>query len=206
MSQLAVIAGITWLAVVSPGPDFVMIARNSALYGRVAGIAAAAGIAVGVQVHVLFAIFGLVLVEMHAPAFLGAVQLAGAAFLVFLGIRTMRAGALVDSALAAAARQHVVASLLTGFATNALNYKTLLFVVALFSQVVGTSAGVGEKLIIGSFVSASHFVWFAFVSVFLTSAPARAVVVEHAQLINRVLGAALVAFGAAVVGAFLGAW
>lgn len=153
--------------------------------------------------HVAFAIFGLELVETHAPRLLDVLQVAGAAFLVHIGVRTMRSGSLVDAVAGPGGTMRLAASFGTGFATNALNYKTFLFVVALFSQVLGGETSHGAQLLVGGFVSASHFVWFAFVSVFLTSALARAFVVRHARVINRVFGTALAGLGLLVAAPWL---
>jgi len=51
-AEILAVATITILAVISPGPDFAMVTRNSYLYGRRTGLLCALGIGLGVQVHV----------------------------------------------------------------------------------------------------------------------------------------------------------
>jgi threonine/homoserine/homoserine lactone efflux protein len=59
MSELIAVVTITLLAVVSPGPDFAMVTRNSLMLTRRAGVLTAAGIGLGVTVHVSYTLLGV---------------------------------------------------------------------------------------------------------------------------------------------------
>ncbi len=203
MYQIALIAGITWLAVISPGPDFAMIARNSVTFGRPAAIGAALGIAAGVQVHVLLAVFGLALLERRAPATIDVIQVAGAAFLIWMGVRTATSTTPPGPAAGGGGDRALGAGVATGFLTNALNHKTFLFVASLFSQVVDAGLSHWGKLAIGLFISASHFAWFAFVAVFLTRDATRAWAHARFAIINRVIGSVLVLLGIGVAARYV---
>lgn len=85
MPELIAVAVITILAVISPGADFAMVTRNSYLHGRRAGLLAAAGIALGVQVHVLYTMLGVGLLIARSPALFLALKLLGAAYLIHVG-------------------------------------------------------------------------------------------------------------------------
>ena len=50
------------LAVISPGPDFIMITRNSLIYSRKSGIYSAIGLGLGILVHVIYSLVGIGLV------------------------------------------------------------------------------------------------------------------------------------------------
>lgn len=83
--------GISALVITTPGPDTAMTIRNALLGGRPAGLATALGVACGLAVWALTASAGLVaLLVASEPLFL-AVKYAGAAYLVWLGIRSLRA-------------------------------------------------------------------------------------------------------------------
>ncbi|MET4727496.1 threonine/homoserine/homoserine lactone efflux protein [Lysobacter enzymogenes] len=62
MQELLAVVTITSLAVISPGPDFAMVSRNSLLQSRRAGVLTALGIALGVWVHVGYTLLGVGLV------------------------------------------------------------------------------------------------------------------------------------------------
>ena len=95
MNELFAVAAITVLAVVSPGPDFAMVTRNSYSFGRKNGLTAALGIACGVQVHVFYTVFGIAVIITHSPILFISMKMLGAGYLIYLGIKSlMNAGAL----------------------------------------------------------------------------------------------------------------
>src|SRR5882757_5300165 len=88
---LAAFVGISALVICTPGPDTAMTIRNSLLGGRSAGLATAAGVSTGLAIWALAASAGLVaLLIASEPLFL-AVKYAGAAYLVWLGLQSLRA-------------------------------------------------------------------------------------------------------------------
>lgn len=88
MTEIIAVAVITVLAVISPGADFAMVVRNSYLYGRTTGLLAAAGVAAGVLVHVTYTMLGVGLLIASSTVLFTAIKLAGAAYLVYIGVRT----------------------------------------------------------------------------------------------------------------------
>lgn len=81
---------ITTLAVISPGPDFAMVCRNSVLISRRAGVMTALGIGGGVLLHVAYTLGGIGLLLHQSPALFHTLRLAGAAWLVWLGFGMLR--------------------------------------------------------------------------------------------------------------------
>lgn len=88
MNELFLMIAITMLAVISPGPDFAMVTRNSYAFGRRSGLMAALGIACGVQVHVLYTVFGVAVIITQSPLLFMAMKLLGGGYLVYLGIKS----------------------------------------------------------------------------------------------------------------------
>lgn len=147
MTELLAFLTITLLAVISPGADFAMVSRNSLLYSRRAGLLTALGIGAGVTVHVGYSILGVGVLVRESLALFSALKLAGAAYLVFLGLRMLLARE--DSVAEEAAGGAGVSSwamLRSGFLTNALNPKTCLFVVSLFMQVIDPHTALPAQL------------------------------------------------------------
>ena len=137
MMEIIAVATITILAVISPGADFAMVTRNSLLHGRMAGLLAALGIAAGVQLHVLYTMLGVGVLIQQSPQWFSAIKFAGALYLIYVGYQTWgsRPG---SDALAEGTPKKLTAlgAFRTGFLTNALNPKTTLFVVSVYTQVV----------------------------------------------------------------------
>lgn len=125
-----------------PGADFLYVAGRSAAQGAKAGVVAALGIAAGCFVHVLTAIVGVsALLATSAQAFM-LMKLAGAAYLIWLGLGLLRGAAM--AATAETAQPTPPASsrtiFLRGFVTNALNPKVAVFFLAFLPQFVDPSA------------------------------------------------------------------
>lgn len=189
MTELFAVMTITLLAVISPGADFAMISRNSLLYGKRAGLAAALGIGLGVQVHVMYTLLGASLLQ-QTPLLLQLLRVLGAGYLVYVGWSTFRSGAVNE----AAADNHGRA-LRNGFLTNALNPKTMLFVISTYTQVVAASTPLSVLLGYGLFMSLAHVLWFALVAVLLSRDGLRQRLLGVQLWLNRGIGLLLMALG-----------
>ncbi|MDC8756175.1 LysE family translocator [Janthinobacterium fluminis] len=194
MNELLAVAAITILAVISPGADFAMVTRNSYLHGRHAGLLAAAGIALGVQVHVIYTMLGVGLLIAHSPTLFVAIKLAGAAYLVYTGCRTFMAPAVPDAERARTA-SGALASLRAGFMTNALNPKTTLFVLSTYTQVVSADTALGARIGYGLFMSLAHGFWFGLVALFFSNARLRGAMLRGQRVLNKGIGAVLMGLG-----------
>lgn len=198
MIELAAVATVTILAVVSPGADFAMISRNSLLHGRSAGLLSSLGVAVGVQLHVCYTMLGVGLLLTQSPGVLTAVKLCGAFYLVYVGWQTFGVGPLSPDSASNLGAEKVTPgfdAFKTGFLTNALNPKTTLFVVSVYTQVVDPATSLALQILYGLFMSVAHLAWFAAVSVFLSSPAFRARLLARQRIVNRAIGAVLALVG-----------
>jgi len=131
-----------------PGPAVLYIITRSLAGGRRAGLVSVAGIHMGSLVHIGAAIAGLsALLATSAVAF-GTVKWAGAAFLIYLGVRTFqsRSEAAEDQATIEPAPLRAVFR--QGFVVNALNPKTAIFFLAFVPQFVDSSRGTTSQILI----------------------------------------------------------
>lgn len=87
----------------------------------------------------------------------------------------------------------------SGFLTNALNPKTMLFVVSAYSQVVQPGASLGLNFAYGAFMSLAHWVWFSLVALFFSREALRQAMLRRQRMVDRVIGVALIGLGVAVV-------
>lgn len=195
MIALLAVALITLLASIVPGPDFAMVTRNSYLHGRRAGLLAALGIALGVQVHVFYTMFGVGLIIASAPALFTVIKTVGAVYLIVIGWKTWsnRAGLVIDLHGGARLPQHKM--LLNGLLTNALNPKTTLFVISTYTQVVQPGTPLSVQFGYGLCMSAIHLAWFALVAIFFSQASFRLRMVKHQRTLDRLIGTLLMALG-----------
>ncbi|MFJ4779482.1 LysE family translocator [Streptomyces sp. NPDC088762] len=195
MTEVIAVGVITLLAVISPGADFAMVVRNSYLYGRPTGLFAAAGVAAGVLVHVSYTMLGVGLLIASSTALFTAIKLAGAAYLVWIGIRTFRARAEVTVDLESKPELTRLGAMRSGFLTNVLNPKTTLFVVSTFTQVVDPQTPAWQQAGYGLFMSGAHLGWFAAVALFFSDSRLRERMLKAQKALNRAIGSVLVGLG-----------
>ncbi len=124
----------------TPGPDMLFIATRSMAQGRSAGIVSALGVHTGVLVHTLAAALGLSALIAASAAALSIIKYAGAAYLIYLGLKTM-AGRAETLALNSADFSRLRQIYFQGLITNLLNPKVILFFLAFLPQFVDPSVG-----------------------------------------------------------------
>ena len=131
---------------VTPGPDMLYVIARSVGQGRAAGIASALGITVGCFVHLSAVTLGLASLMMAIPTAYEIVKFAGAAYLIYLGIRTLRSrqSKHTETPIKQARLRTVF---LQGVITNVLNPKVALFFLAFLPQFVNRNANVAAQII-----------------------------------------------------------
>src|SRR5690625_4023872 len=133
MGEFFALAAIHFLAVVAPGPDFVVTIRQSVRYVLQAVIGTAIGIGVGISVHVVYTLFGVGALMHGAPKLLSVVELIGGLYLLFLGVNFVYQAGKNTQAITIAdhgqpqGKINFKKSFLLGFFTNATNPKATLF-------------------------------------------------------------------------------
>ena len=151
LADLGVVhAGLFCVAVLmlnlTPGPDTAFIVGQTVAHGRRAGLLSVLGISAGCVVHTLALALGLsAIIAASSGAFL-AIKIAGAAYLVYLGLRMIVAAGRSRAAITTAvvpsrtARPSGWRTFGQGFMTNVLNPKVVLFFLSFFPQFVATDS------------------------------------------------------------------
>lgn len=195
MNEWIAVVTITLLACISPGPDFALVSRNSLLLSRRTGVLTAAGIGLGIFVHVCYTLLGLGLVLQHSLWLFSALKMVGAAYLIYLGIKMLGAMPAVAQFAIPATASSDLAALRAGFLTNALNPKTSIFIVSLFIGVVGPETTLPMQIAYGVFISAAHISWFSLVAMFFSNGRIREELIAVRHWVDRAFGGLLVSFG-----------
>jgi RhtB (resistance to homoserine/threonine) family protein len=184
------------LAVMSPGPDFALISRNSLLYSRRTGVYSALGIALGILVHVTYSLVGIGLVIARSPLLFAIIQYSGAAYLLYLGVQSFASASTSDTLGTATSHDLSAAQAVrSGFLTNALNPKASLFFLSVFSQVVQESTPTALKILYGLEMSIVTFLWFAAVALVLSHSSLRKRFAEAQPLLAKIMGVVLILLG-----------
>lgn len=200
METAAAFLGISALVIVTPGQDTLLTIRNTLLGGRAGGTFTAVGVAIGQATWTVAASAGVTALLLASEPAFAAVRLAGAGFLVFLGVQSLIAALRGDLAHRRVAlhakRLRPEAALRQGLVSNLGNPKMAVFFTSLLPQFVpsGPSAFLA-MLALGLVFCAMTLAWLSVYAL----AVGRAGHVLGRPRIRRVLDAAvgtvLVGFG-----------
>jgi threonine/homoserine/homoserine lactone efflux protein len=185
--------------VLTPGQDTFFILGRSIASGRPAGVAAALGITAGSVVHTLLAAVGLSALLATSPYAFMAVKLAGAAYLIYIGIRAWQSRASsLPGTDAAGADDGRWPAFRQGVVTNLLNPKVALFFLALMPQFISadSSSKVAAFLVLGVSFMALGLAWCLVLAI--GAARLRKLFLDRpsmATLLNRVAGSMFIALG-----------
>ncbi len=139
LSAIELFAAASVALLLIPGPAVLYIVAQSAEQGRSAGLASVAGIHIGTLVHILAAAVGLSALILASAVAFSIVKFAGAAYLVYLGLRKLlERGSAWEAQPPRAPLYRVFAR---GAVVNMLNPKTALFFLAFLPQFVDTDRG-----------------------------------------------------------------
>src|SRR5215470_9935024 len=140
VTHLAIFALAALAMNAAPGPSNLYVLSRSLAQGAAAGLVSALGLALGNLFHVALAVAGLAALLRYVPAAYDAIRLAGAAYLIYLGIRLLR-GRDAGAEPAALQRRPLGRVLFDAALVELLNPKTALFFLAFLPQFVEPAAG-----------------------------------------------------------------
>ncbi|WP_074406570.1 MULTISPECIES: LysE family translocator [Aquimarina] len=196
--EFIAILSISIFMAISPGPDFFMVTKNSISYGRNAGIYSAIGICVALWVHITYSIAGLTLIISKSIVLFSIIKYLGATYLIFIGLKSIFSKKTPVEKLTKLENIKTldkISAFKSGFITNALNPKTTIFFLSIFTQVIHIDTALTLQLIYGSIISLVHLVWFYFVAIFFSHSLFLNRFQRHKKSIESILGAGLIAFG-----------
>ena len=121
--------------IVTPGQDMILVMSRSIAQGSAAGVATAAGVSVGLVGHTLLATLGLGAILRASEWLFLALKLAGAAYLVYLGVQLLRSRQ-HELALATGAPRSLPRLFFDGALSNVSNPKIAVFYFAFLPQFV----------------------------------------------------------------------
>ena len=198
LPAISLVMGIAVVMVISPGQDFAMITRNSLLHSRRAGLIGALGIFSAIWLHVAYSLAGIALLIDQSPLLYNIIKYAGAAYLLFLGVKLLltKKAADADKQCSAAPSISDLAAFRAGFVSNALNPKTTLFFLSIFTQVVTPQTPYTIQFIFGLIIALAHLIWFSLVAFFFSSSALAKRIESIKVWIERLMGGCLCLFAA----------
>lgn len=196
--ELISLALLGILIVISPGADFVLVLKNSLNQGRKAGLFTALGISLAICIHIAYSLLGISYLISQYQWLYDVIRYTGSAYLIYLGIKGLISssadlGSMEDT-------QHIISAkkyFAQGFLCNALNPKTMLFFLSIFSQVISPEQqDQSLALLYGGYMILLHGLWFSLVALLFTSNVFQARLLKLKKPLNQACGAGLLGFGA----------
>ncbi len=196
-AHFAMVAGLGLLAAISPGPNFVMITSH-ALVSRRAGLLAAAGVGAASLTWALLGAMGLALLIAQIAWVYEALRIAGAVYLVYLGLRLLWSAFKGAGAAPSIDRPRLAGLdiLRQGYIVNMANPKSAAFVASFFAAVLPGDAPTWLLLATALTVAGVSIAWSVCLALLLSGTRMRNGYLRLRRPITAVLGLALVALGA----------
>ena len=193
---------ISLFVIVTPGPDTALTVRNTLLGGRSNGIATVLGVAAGQLMWVLATSVGLVAVLLASEQIFNAVRLAGAAYLVWLGVQTLwgvfKPGKAPALEGVPSTRRHPphLAGFQQGLISNLSNPKMAAFFASVLPQFAPEGQGMLSSLVLlGLVFTAMTVAWLTLYAVVIASAGEAFRRSRLRLMIEGIMGATLIGFG-----------
>lgn len=196
-TEFITIATVHILAVMSPGPDFMMVTRNTLVYSRRAGIYSSLGLGLGIGVHIAYSLLGIGFIISKSIVLFNIMKYVGAAYLFYIGYQSLTAKTSHLNLKDKEKRRDLgkFEAIKIGFITNVTNPKATLFFLALFTQVINPSTPILVQLLYGIEMMVATALWFVIVSYIFSHHVIKSRF-ERVQLIaERVMGVVLIGLG-----------
>lgn len=191
------IAAISLLAAISPGPDFVVVVKNSLSQSRKIGLLTSLGVGLALVIHLSYTLIGIGVLITDNPVVFTAIKYVGAGYLFYIGCKGFISSFKSRSALDFEHPKNpntisAAQALKQGFLTNLLNPKCALFFVSLFSQFVSAQTPSSLKLGYAAINLSITLGWFLLLSYIITGKRMLTRTKNFRIYIDRVMGCALV--------------
>ncbi|MBA6411969.1 LysE family translocator [Parahaliea sp. F7430] len=201
-SQWLSLLSICLLGAISPGPSLAVVMSNAMQLGFRAGLHCAIAHGSAVALYALLTVTGLALLISQSPSLFSAIQISGAAYLIWLGIKALRKAPKGSNTGA----QPLVGSgpISSGFLVAFLNPKLAIFMLALFSQFLGPELTVTMKVIMVATVGITDGSWYCLVAALVSRRSMLKHILAKPRLIDALFATVLIALGASVLWRALG--
>jgi threonine/homoserine/homoserine lactone efflux protein len=194
--------GISVLVITTPGPDTAMTIRSTIIGGRAGGFFTALGVSTGLIIWALATSAGLVAILLASEVVFNAVKIAGAAYLIWLGVQALigalRAGTGTAPDAGAAPRRRLSrsAAFRNGLISDLGNPKMAMFFASILPQFAAPSEGMFSTLVgFGVLFSVLTFLWLSLYIAAIAKAAGLFARSRVRRMLEGLMGGILIALG-----------
>lgn len=196
------LVAICAMGALSPGPSLAVVVKNTLFGGSAQGYATAISHGLGVALYAAITALGIGVLIVQSPTIFLFIQYAGAAFLLYLGIKALmskKQTVNLDETDENTEQPQKINGWRDGFLIAFLNPKLAIFFLALFSQFVSAEASITQKIIMVSTVGIIDAVWYVIVAYMFSRGPVLNKLKQNSHIIDRITGSFLILLAARVV-------
>ena len=176
------------LAVASPGPDFMIVVKQSIQNGRKSGILTSIGIGSGLLIHCIFALTVLTSILHFFPEFLIVLKIVSVSYLLFMAYGCFRSKPATDQVNE---QSSVGKSFWIGFFTNITNPKVIIYITVIFAN-IANQYPIAILVGFSTYISLQTIAWFILVSYLFCHAKTRQIYLTFQRKIDITMGLLLI--------------
>ncbi|WOT04530.1 LysE family translocator [Shewanella youngdeokensis] len=180
------------LGAMTPGLSLAMVVRHTLGGGRRNGIICSWAHSLGIGAYALVTLLGLAVILKEAPMVFNSIAIAGALYLIYIGLQALRSKGGVSGNLAEGKSTSALTAARDGLAISIFNPKIMLFFLALFSQFVLAADSMAAKSIIVLTPLVVDGVWYSIVAMALSHSAVLPKLRQNAALIDKLSGVVLI--------------
>ena len=201
-SVIAYVVFIDFLAIMSPGPDFFMVLKNSLTKSHKAGIYTTLGISLGCFILFNLGVLGVGVLIAQNKILFTILKLAGAAYLVYLAVKSLIAKAEVKEPQLVYS-EHSKISLWEyfkiGLICNLTNPKAMMFIITLAAYIAEKGNPYTDGFMVACITCINTCIWLSLVSIVFGSIKVRKVFYRYQRTINIVFAVVLLYMASKII-------
>lgn len=197
LPQLLTLVGVWIIALVSPGPDFIVTMRYSVAHSRRDGVFVALGIATGTSIWVTTGIVGLGVLLVQLSWLVAIIRMVGALYLTYLGIKAILNAhrPMPKTLMVESSSSRRISSWQVGFLTNISNPKALAFFASIFVALLPVHPPFWFQMTLILIMVVTVAVWFCMVACLFSLGPIAAVYRRAKKWLDYLTGGIFVILG-----------
>lgn len=178
--------GIHFLALISPGPDFIVAVQSGLSYPRRKALLTALGFGTGIAIHITYCAIGIGYLISQSILLFNTLKVIGGLYLLWIAIQLLRSQGMKAHTTTTYKEISYYQAFSKGFLTNVLNPKATLFMVSLFSFVLTPATALNDTIITSFAMILLTILWFSIVILFVSFCKHH--VTKYSKLIDRTSG------------------
>lgn len=186
MTEILILASITLLAAMSPGPDMIVVLKNALRSSRL-GYMTALGVALAIFIHVAYCIAGVGLIISQSIILFSVIKTLGALYLLYIAYQLFRAKRETLGDIETTKNTSFFVAFREGFVTNALNPKATLFFLSVFTQVISPETPIITQALYGMMMASVVGTWFVILTMIMNFTPVKKHISSVQYYLNKVM-------------------